>query len=109
MKRDIFRRGVRMTHKFGEIEGRSDPVYGNEGVFDPKFPVSPTQQHSPPLTIQSHGEFRYFSEPGSAVAKPTGSLASLNGPQPDYAGAIAFPIPMGTRQRLGTRAKKDKG
>jgi hypothetical protein len=109
MKRDIFRRAVRMTHKFGAIEGDSDPLYGRGHVFEPQFPERPDQLSSRPITIQQQGEYRYFSQPGSAVAKPNGQLASINGPAPDYADALASPIPVGTSQRLGNRAKKDKG
>ena len=40
MRRDIFRRGVRMISKYGEIEGK-DPLYGEEVVFTPPAPPMP--------------------------------------------------------------------
>jgi hypothetical protein len=108
MKRDFFRRGTRMTHKFGEIEGRADPLYGNEAVWQPPAPPFPGTLHTPPYEGQQHGEDRAFARPNSAVCKPTGALASIAGPQEDYADTLARPMPVGTSKRLDHKAK-DKG
>lgn len=104
MKRDIFGRGTRYVHKFGEIEGKSDPL---GETFDPKFPIFP-QSRSGPIERQRHGEHNMFGPVGSPVCKPSGSLASLNGPAPDAAEGFAKPVPQGTRLRLGTSAKARK-
>ena len=98
MKRDIFRRGVRMQHHFGTLEQRNDPL-GTE-TFDFKPPVRPDQTTSPPIDVRTHGERQYFP-PRSAVVKPTGDAASFGGYVPDVAENMARPIPVGTKRRLG--------
>lgn len=95
MNRDIFKRQTRMTHKFGELEKISDPLGSN--TFQPVIPVFPTQQ-SGPLTIKTHGEHCYYGQ-RSAVQKPSGKLASLDGPAPDHSSDVAIQIPAGTKKR----------
>lgn len=104
MKREIFRRGVRMTHPFGTLEECSDP-WGTR-TFDPRFPERVDQLHSPPAEIHQYGE-RFYAPERSAVIKPTGAAASLNGPSPDIPELIARPIPIGTKRRHGP-PKTDK-
>ena len=96
MMRDIFRRGVRMVHKFGETERVSDP-YGSR-TFDPPTPIFP-QQRSAPITSKQYGEHDPFDPPKSPIEKFRGGLASQAGPAPDIPGAIAAPIPSGTKKR----------
>ena len=96
MKREIFRRGVRMTHTFGELEGRSDPL--GSGTFDPKFPERVDTLCSKPLESKSLGEHQYRPA-SSPVCKPNGGCASINGPAPDYSEMFAHPIPVGTKKR----------
>lgn len=81
MDRNIFRRGVRMTHEFGGLEEMRDPT-GRE-TFTPDFPVEP-QQHSAPITTQQYGVHQLpWNEPTQGVQKPSGRMASFNGPAPD--------------------------
>jgi hypothetical protein len=81
MNRDIFRRGVRMTHEFGGLEEMHDPS-GRE-TFTPQFPVEP-QQHSAPITTQEYGIHQHpWNQPKNGVQKPGGSMASFQGPAPD--------------------------
>jgi hypothetical protein len=95
MNRDIFNRGPRMTHKFGETERRNDPLGAR--TFDLPRPTFP-RQRSAPVTVHQHGEHRYF-DARSPVQKPSGGLASLSGPAPDLPGMVAAPIPVSTRRR----------
>jgi hypothetical protein len=95
MKRDIFSRAPRFTHKFGELEERSDPMQKNTFNFpSPKFPQSKSRQ----LHVQQHGEYSYRPE-SSPVCKANGGYATLNGPAPDHAEEAARPIPVGTKKR----------
>lgn len=96
MKREIFRRGVRMVHTFGTLEQRSDPL--GSGTFEPRFPMRPNELSSPPLEIHTHGEYRYREAP-SAIVKPNGTTASLSGPAPDMPEMFAIPVPVSTRKR----------
>ncbi len=106
MKRDIFRRGVRMVHHFGTLEERNDP-WGTS-TFDPRFPERVDELSKPghPCEIQQYGE-HFYSPERSAVVKPNGQAASLNGPVPDIAEQFARPVPVGTKRRLGP-LKTDK-
>jgi hypothetical protein len=82
MDRNIFRRGVRMTHEFGGLEEMKDPT-GRE-TFNPPFPVETAQQHSRPITTQQYGVHQLpWNEPKEGVQKPNGQMASFNGPAPD--------------------------
>lgn len=82
MDRNIFRRGVRMTHEFGGLEEMKDPE-GRE-TFTPRFPVETTQQHSSPITTQQYGVHQLpWNAPKEGVQKPNGQMASFNGPAPD--------------------------
>jgi len=81
MDRNIFRRGMRMTHEFGALEEMKDPS-GSE-TFTPPFPIEP-QQHSSPITTQQYGIHESpWNEPKSGVQKPNGRMASFQGPAPD--------------------------
>lgn len=100
MKRDIFRRGNRMVHKFGEIEGKDDPLFGSHSSkFEPQFPVGIGEHRSPPITSKQYGEHDMFSPSRSQIQKPGGGLASFSGPKPDLAELVAAPVPVGTKKR----------
>jgi hypothetical protein len=109
VKREIFRRGVRMTHQFGTLEGRDDPFFGTP-TFDPRFPERVDDLGksgaSPPLEIGTYGEHRAYPA-RSAVVKPNGEAASLSGPAADRPEFFGAPIPVGTKRRLGP-LKTDK-
>ncbi len=84
MDRNIFRRGVRMTHEFGGLEEMRDP--SGRQTFDPKFPIEP-QQHSAPITTQQYGVHQSpWNQPNQGVQKPNGRMASFQGPAPDLEG-----------------------
>ena len=95
MKRELFRRPNRMVHKFSGLEN-DDPLASRE-TFDPGFPTEP-QQSSRPLSVQKDGLHEY-REPRSPITKPTGADASINGPVPDYAGAMGASVPASTKNR----------
>lgn len=112
MKRDIFRRGVRMQHQFGETEKINDPL-GNE-TFEVQWPrrIDTLSRGSAgnavmaPLEVQRQGEYNYRQQ-SSPISKPNGGFADINGPKPDYAQIYGMPIPVGTKRRLGP-LKTDK-
>lgn len=96
LKRDIFHRGTRMTHRFGPV-AEDDPLSLRE-TFRPDTPTFP-ELRSRPFGVKSQGDYRYC-EPLSPIVKPNGGRkASLNGPAPDYAGEAAATIPAGTVKR----------
>jgi hypothetical protein len=112
MKRDIFRRSTRMQHYFGELETRNDPLMGPSDSFDPKFPIvhnnmDNRRNNSGPLEIQRFGRHDMGSPSRSGVCKPSGGVASLDGPEPDQAENAAAPLPASTQMRtqpvVGTR------
>ena len=109
MKDDFFRRGVRMQHKFGELEKHDSPL--GTGTFDIRAQerVSSLCNNGAdvrPLEVQQHGEHQYRPS-SSPICKPSGGYASTNGPAPDYAQIFGMPIPVGTKRRLGP-PKTDK-
>ena len=97
MKREIFRRGPRMQHRFGQLEGLNDPF--SSGTFDPEFPKSLSQRSSRSLTVKKDGEYRYCDPQSPIVSTKTGRVASINGPAPDNSDEIAQTIPLGTVKR----------
>lgn len=112
MKDDFFRRGVRMQHKFGELESHDSPL--GIGTFDVPWPKrvdnlegsSAGHRELRPLEVQQHGEHQYRPS-SSPICKPNGGYADINGPKPDYAQIYGMPIPVGTKRRLGP-LKTDK-
>lgn len=85
-----------MTHQFGELEKRDDPL--GSGTFDPGFPERMDTLCSKPLEVTRQGEHQYRPA-SSPVCKPNGGCSSVSGPAPDYAANFAFPIPVGTKKR----------
>jgi hypothetical protein len=106
MMRDIFRRGVRMVHRFGTLEERVEPWGAH--TFEPHIPerVDELSGTGRSCEVQEYGEHSY-REPSSAVVKPSGATASINGPSPDLPQILAMPIPVGTKRRHGP-VKTDK-
>ena len=105
MKRDIFRRGVRMQHQFGDTEKINDPL-GVQTFDQTYFPLPgpgmkslSTQGKS--VEVQQYGEYSY-REPSSPIQKPSGGMATNQGPAPDVAQIFGFPIPVGTKRRSGS-------
>jgi hypothetical protein len=100
VKSDFFRRGPRMTLKFGETEQRDDPFGGK--TWFPEWPkeVERLSGTGTPCEVQEYGERFYRPEP-SAVQKPSGGFASLNGPEPDAPEGFGRPFPVGTKRRSG--------
>lgn len=120
MKRDLFNRGVRMTHQFGGIEDRNDPL--GQGTWDPPdypFPVKRLSDFGSPREIQEYGLKPYREDP-SPICKPDHSYASTQGKPLDLAEDYGRPVPVGTRRRtmsgganamsdIGARVFRDKG
>jgi hypothetical protein len=104
IKKELFNRGVRMQHKFGDLVDRGDPI--QKDTFDPMFPRSLSTRHGNELHQYQKGEHSYREDP-SPVVTPSGRRASFNGPSPDVAEEIARPIPVGTKRRFGP-PKTDK-
>ena len=102
MKRDIFRRGVRMQHQFGTLETRNDPLGVETFDFTPPVRVDSLSKRAAmgPMEVRTHGEALWM-EPRSAVVKPNGKAATFGGPKPDLAEAFGRPVPVGTKRRLG--------
>jgi len=110
MKRDIFKRAIRMTHKFGETEAINDPLGANTFDFYNKYKRTRTSDHtapSPSCTVQQYGEHETFNPARSPVQKPGGGLASNSGPAPDWAESIGAPVPVSTKKRVN-HLKTDK-
>jgi len=105
VKKEIFSRGVRMTHQFGRTEQVNDPMQSN--TFELPTPnLSRLADPSPGCEVQKYGE-RSYREATSPIQKPSGAMASTNGPAPDYAEMFGRPVPVGTKRRLGP-PKTDK-
>lgn len=96
LKRDIFHRGTRMTHRFGP-ETEDDPI-ATRSTFRPDVPTFP-DSGSRPFSVKAQGDYRYC-EPLSPIVKANGGRkASLNGPAPDAASEMAATPPAGTVKR----------
>lgn len=96
MHRDFFRRGPRFSFSFGALEDREDPL--GLRTFPLPRPTRMDQLHTPPLEVQSFGEYRYGGG-RSAVVAPNGRVTSLEGPSPDLAMGVAMPAPVGVIKR----------
>ncbi|HEX8784132.1 MAG TPA: hypothetical protein VF764_12210 [Steroidobacteraceae bacterium] len=113
MKNDFFRRGVRMQHQFGETEKVNDPM--GTGTFPPPdFPlpgagVKRFSGTGTPCEVQEYGEYQYRT-PSSPIQKPSGDMASHQGPSPDAPQIFGFSFPVGTKRRsgIGGPLKTDK-
>jgi hypothetical protein len=100
MKRDIFSRPQRMTHRFGEIEKNDDPLFGpTDTTFDPVLPKSPNELRSGGWDVKRNGQHVLVRQSRSPVCKPNGGYASLNGPKPDIAEGLAAQTPFSTKKR----------
>lgn len=103
MERDIFRRGVRMVHKFGETEKQNDPLQTNTFDFQAaqeRTRVRDLSGHTGPCTVKEYGETRSWAPPRSPVQKPNGQLASTEGPTHDMADEVASVYPTSTKKRV---------
>lgn len=102
MKNDWFRRGPRMTLRFGETEKEADPL--GTGTFPPPdFPLPSVKRFSgygKPCEIQEYGEHQYRPS-SSPIQKPNGNMASIQGPTPDLPQVFGMIVPVGTKRRLG--------
>lgn len=102
MKRDIFRRGVRMQHQFGDTEAINDP-FGNATFPAPDYPLPSVKRFSgygSPCEIQEYGEHQYRPS-SSPIQKPNGNMANIQGPTPDMPQIFGMIVPVGTKRRLG--------
>lgn len=106
MKKEFFRRGVRMTIPFGGLEERNDPFGSGTFTYEGPQRVDELSQPGRAVEVQQYGEHQYRSA-SSPICKPSGGYASTNGPAPDFAQILGMPIPVGTKRRLGPR-KTDK-
>jgi hypothetical protein len=104
MKKDFFSRGVRMIHPFGKTEEINDPLQHN--TWDLPLPANRIGGNSPGCEVQQYGESNYL-EDRSPIQKPSGEMASTQGPNPGLAEVLARPIPVGTKRRYGP-LKTDK-
>ena len=89
-----------MQHPFGATERRNDP-WGTQTWEEP-WPkeVSRLSGTGTPCEVQRYGEHTYRPQ-SSPIQKPSGALASTNGPAPDVAQGISMPVPVGTKRRFG--------
>jgi hypothetical protein len=108
MKREIFSRGVRMTHPFEELITRGDPLGTDTFSMDWPKRVDDLSKLAAgrPCSSQQYGQHNDRPD-SSPVSKPGGGVAHMDGPAPDYAMIIGRPIPVGTKRRLGP-PKADK-
>jgi hypothetical protein len=108
MKKELFSRGVRMTHPFEQLIDRQDPLATQ--TFDMPWPrrVDDLSKRAPghPCTSQDYGLHNDRND-SSPVVKPNGKCAHSDGPAPDYAMIEARPVPVGTKRRFGP-LKTDK-
>lgn len=94
LKREMFLRPNRMTHRFGE---QDDPITRDE-YFEGPYPELLKSGGSKPMGIKTHGRHA-FTEAISPVDKFKGGSASLSGPKLDHADEIAEREPVSTKRR----------
>lgn len=98
LKKEIFLRGVRMTHRFGDPDDQN--VMGASEYFDFKGPnpMKSSNSASQKLNIQSQG-LHVPTKAQSPVTKARGGRASLSGPTLDVADSMAETEPTSTKKR----------
>lgn len=103
LKKEMFARGVRMTHRFGDGD---DPFMGDQYF---KMPSAPDGIK----TVNANGAGRFngkakglWTEPSSGVDKFRGGKASLGGPKPDFPDMIAERAPVSSVRRKVTAGAK---
>lgn len=97
LKREIFMRPVRFTHRFGE---RDDPLMPEQTFAAPYVDgiKSVNQNGKGAFNGQQKG-LHVYTEPFSPIDKFRGGKASLGGPSLDQPDAIADPVPSSTQMR----------
>jgi len=102
MRREIFSRGVRMSHPFDELIDRSDPLGTGSESFEMFRPMraDDLSKHGRELASTRLGQHNDRPD-SSPICKPNGSCARMDGPLEDEAMDQARPVPVGTKRRLG--------
>jgi hypothetical protein len=97
LKREMFARAVRMTHRFGD---KDDPFQKSE-YFDAPYPdgIKSVNQNGKGRYTGKEKGLAVFTEPYSGVDKARGGRASLSGPRPDVPDAVAETAPTSTKMR----------
>ena len=97
LKKEMFMRPNRMTHRFGE---KDDPIQSGE-YFEAPYPNGIKS-----VNMNGKGRFsgktkglRVYTPPFSGVDKAKGGLASFSGPAMDIADEISDPVPASTLMR----------
>lgn len=96
LKREIFSRSNRMVHKFGETQRIDDPMQRH--TFNLPMPNPVGVASTKPCNVQEYGEHNWRQE-SSPVQKPSGGMATINGPSLDEPGMFAMAIPVSTKRR----------
>lgn len=107
LKREIFMRPNRMTHRFGENTAGNDPYTG--GTFELPKPIittsTPNRDGKGGANIQRDG-LHVYTPPMSPIAKAKGGNASLAGPRLDLADEVVERPPVSTARRKVTAGAK---
>ncbi len=104
LKKEMFQRPTRMTHRFGEND---DPYMPSE-YFNAPYPngiKTVNANGKQAFSGKTHGLHPY-TDPLSPVAKFRGGNASLKGPKLDEPDKIAERIPVSSIQRKVTAGAK---
>lgn len=104
LKKEIFMRPNRMTHRFGE----GDDPYTSSQYFDAPYPNGIKTVNANGrlgFNIKQHGQHVY-TEPLSPVAKFKGGNASLSGPALDVPDQVAERPPVSSVRRKVTAGAK---
>lgn len=97
LKREMFLRPNRMTHRFGKSD---DPLQANE-YFEAPYPNGIKEANlngKGRYGIKENG-LHVYTKPFSPIAKFSGDNASLSGPRMDVADEMADPVPASTMPR----------
>lgn len=95
LKREIFMRPNRMTHRFGD---QDDARVMPDEYFDLKIPVSPKAGSAAKrFGVHEHG-LKVHTPPQSPISKARGGHAAF-GKTPDKADTAAETVPPSTRER----------
>lgn len=96
LKKEMFARPVRFTHRFGE--GDDPHIMGNGEYFDAPYPTLLKVKGSAGFNGKQKG-LSVWTEPFSGVDKFKGGKASLSGPKPDIADETVERPPVSTQRR----------